>query len=437
MKNTKLIVIIAILVLIPLSWYKMYSDSAEKEKEYNIYLTEARKKSEMGLVSAADSYYEAANKLYTSYDILIEQLQMYLDNEQPGSFAKKTEEVIKKYPKKIKAYEMLAEYYKSTGQYKEIYVLNDRVSKYKLSSKVIDELCREFENEYTYATACSYYSVGEFYNGYAIVQNKEGMYGYVNGIGELSLSCQYLDANPFNSDGLAGVTDFKGKSYIISNSGEKKYVDPEKRDIKELGYICYGRFSVKLDDKYYISDLNFNFSEKSYEFIATHDGKLAAAYDSGEWFFVNEKGERVSNKVYEYIKLDEKGIAFVNDRAFVKVDGKYIMIDSNENQIGKESFEDVYPFFGQAEASVKINNLWGYVDVNGTITIEPQYLDARPFAYGYAAVNKDGVWMYINSENEPTITGEFTDAKEVSGYMTAFTYIDGRWKLLKLIKYNH
>lgn len=437
MKNTKLIVIVAILVLIPLSWYKMYSDSAAKEKEYNMYLAEARKNSKMGLVSAADSYYASANKLYKSYDILIEQLQMYLDNEQYNSFAKKSEEIIEAYPKKVKAYEMTAEYYKNTGQYKEIYRLNDIFTDNKLSSEVMDELCKEFENEYTYAIACSYFSVGEFYNGYAIVENKDGMYGYVNGVGELALSCNYLDANPFNSDGIAGITDGKGNSYIIDTKGNKKYVDSEKRDIQELGYICYGRFSVKLDNKYYISDLNFNLSEKSYEFIGTHDGKMAAAYDSGEWFFVNEKGERISDKSYEDIKLDEKGIAFVNDRAFVKVDGSYIMIDSNEKQIGKDTYEDAYPFFGQYETCVKIDNLWGYVNVEGKITIKPQYFDAKPFAYGYAAVNNSGEWMYINLENKPTITGEFTEAKQVSGYMTAFTFVDGRWKLLKLIKYNH
>ncbi len=437
MKNNKVIVILAFIILIPLAWYKLFADSTAMEKEYNNYLKLAREKSEMGITVKADEYYSRALDLHTSYNILVERIQMYWDNNALGKYEELSEDLVDSYPDRKKGYELLAKLYYSEGSYKEVFKLQDLLAKHKKSSDILNEMCTELENEYDYDSGCSYNDAGEFYNGLEVVSNKEGKKGYVNVIGKTAVSCVYEQVSPFNSNGLAGVTDSKGASYIIDTAGNKQYADSKKRNISFIGYISYGYFPVEIDGKYYISDLDFNFTEKSYDFIGVYDGTCAPAYDGEKWFFIDVSGEKISDKTYDDILLDEKNTAFVSERAFVKNGDSYIMIDHKENQVGDEKFENARLFLTEEYAAVKQNNLWGYVDISGSMAIEAAYMDARSFANGYGAVNDLGTWVFINAKEEQKITGDFEDARSFSSNMTAFVIENGKWRIIKLIKYNH
>src|SRR6478736_105235 len=48
-------------------------------------------------------------------------------------------------------------------------------------------------------------------------------------------------------------------------------------------------------------------------------------------------------------------------------------------------------------AKEKANDLYGFVDVNGTWIIPPSFEDAFSFSNGYARVMKKGNWGYINA----------------------------------------
>jgi hypothetical protein len=69
--------------------------------------------------------------------------------------------------------------------------------------------------------------------------------------------------------------------------------------------------------------------------------------------------------------------------------------------------------------------------------IEPQYEDARSFSNGFAAVKVEGLWGYINIEGQMVIHNEFVDTKDFTTRGTAFVMIEDEWELLKLYKYNH
>ena len=46
------------------------------------------------------------------------------------------------------------------------------------------------------------------------------------------------------------------------------------------------------------------------------------------------------------------------------------------------------------------NGLWGYIDQDGEIKIEPIFLQASKFSEGLAAVRLKGIYGYINNQGE-------------------------------------
>ena len=116
-----------------------------------------------------------------------------------------------------------------------------------------------------------------------------------------------------------------------------------------------------------------------------------------------------------------------------------IGINKEGKQIGKNVYEDAKCFLDSTYAAVKINGMWGFVDGQGKIVIEPQYEDAKSFLNGFAAVKKNGLWGYINQDGELVIAPAFEDANSMSEKGRAFVKIVNKdeWKLLSLTQYNH
>lgn len=63
------------------------------------------------------------------------------------------------------------------------------------------------------------------------------------------------------------------------------------------------------------------------------------------------------------------------------------------------TFEDATPFSEKLSA-VCYQNKWGYIDENGDWAIEPQYENALEFNDGLAAVCSNGTWGYIDQNNQ-------------------------------------
>ena len=76
--------------------------------------------------------------------------------------------------------------------------------------------------------------------------------------------------------------------------------------------------------------------------------------------------------------------------------------------------------------------MWGYVDSDGKIVIEPQYEAAKSFSNGIAAVFSDSNWNFINSENKKVITENFEDANYLSDSGKCFIKKDGYWSYIEM-----
>lgn len=133
-----------------------------------------------------------------------------------------------------------------------------------------------------------------------------------------------------------------------------------------------------------------------------------------EYFYINEQGEFVNNPLFG-IDEDPWGDCL---KPFVIYCGL-----------------DLFPE----------GDLYGYVNENNEVAIEPQYEEAQPFSpNGLAGVMVDGKWGYINEKNEMVIEPQydmvdmfFSNGNAGVSKDGKFTLIDSTGKVVKSTDYDY
>lgn len=82
--------------------------------------------------------------------------------------------------------------------------------------------------------------------------------------------------------------------------------------------------------------------------------------------------------------------------------------------------------FKEGFAAVQKDGKWGYINTKGEQIVECKFDDAWGFIGGFAKVKKDGKWGYINTKGEQIIEYKFDDAYDFNeGF--ARVQKDGKW----------
>jgi hypothetical protein len=127
----------------------------------------------------------------------------------------------------------------------------------------------------------------------------------------------------------------------------------------------------------------------------------------GKWGFLDRSGSVV-------VKPRFVGGAgeFENDRCCVAIekDGKeiYGFIDGNGVMAIEPQFNRPH-VFSEGRAAVLVEGQWGYIDRAGEYAIAPQYEDAISFSEGRGAVKKDGLWGFIDRDGREVIPCQYVD----------------------------
>ena len=92
-------------------------------------------------------------------------------------------------------------------------------------------------------------------------------------------------------------------------------------------------------------------------------------------------------------------------------------------------------YYGEMIAFQGDNNLWGYVAKNGEIVIEPQFVCAKSFSNGLAAVYDGTAWGFIKPSGKLVIDYNYYYA----GYFTekgvcAVADMEGSYYFIALIE---
>lgn len=432
MKNYKFIVPIVLVVLFIVSIYMLYDAKASTKQKYEQFLVEARESRELGVVIDAETAYQSALSVTPSLKLYVEIGEFYKDAGQTKKAIDWGHNILTNYPKKVEGYEFLMNMYVERSDYAACFDLYNTFQKRKLSSKTIDKLIASIEFEYFFN--CEYVDVGIFSSGLCPVQLAE-KWGYVNQTGNRIIECKFKSAGHHSVD-LAPVVDAENDVYFIDGNGNKKKVVEGVKDVKQLGFIENGIYSL-FDGKtwgFYNDDSKHVFGK--YDEVSSIGNGIAAVKNGKKWTLVDRDGKDISGKAYDGVVMDEKSVVYRNDRIFVYDNLSYYMIDSSGKKISDQSYEDAKVFNDTTYAAVKIKGEWGFVDKEGKVVIEPEYEDARSFNNGFAAVKFAGKWGFINPEGKLVIECDFDDSKDFNGSGAVFVKQDDVWRLLRLFKYN-
>lgn len=434
MKNYKYLVPIVLVVLMVASTYMYVNGASAKTSTYTAYLEDAREYEKDGILVDALDKYEEALKLNNTLDVCLEVGAALKKHGTEKELFKWAEHTVELYPEEAKAYEFLLQLYYEDEKYGDCFQLKNQIDSRKVTSKTIEKMFNEINYKYS-IDYISYEEVTVFSWGYCPVK-KGDLWGFVNSKGKVNVSVEYAQAGVFSGE-FAAITTQDGDSYYIDAEGNKRKNVPKEVACDKLGMLCDDYIAVESNKKYKYYDTEFKKSFGEYDYASNFNLGVAAVMEKENWYLIAEEGKKINEKPYKDIVIDEKEIAFRNDRAFVNNGNGYIMVDSKGKQIGALSFEDAVIFYEDSYAAVKVKGKWGFVDSNGDMKIETQYDNALSFANGYAAVCKNGKWGYINTSNEVVIDFVFAQCKSFNEIGRAFVKEGGSWNLLNIIRYDY
>jgi len=130
--------------------------------------------------------------------------------------------------------------------------------------------------------------------------------------------------------------------------------------------------------------------------------------DDPKWGYISEDGKFTISPQYKRATVFSEGIAWV-----VSENASPVAIDKKgEHKFSLQEAEKVSSYQEGLAAFSQINqegnNMWGFVDRTGKVTINPQFSAAGNFSEGLCAVrNTEGKWGYINKDGQLVIHPQF------------------------------
>lgn len=436
MKNYRLIVAIALVALMVVSIFSMFSNAAQKSAELNAYVEKAQVYAEEGLLDKAAEQYSAAIALHPDVNYYNIASDLYYEDGAYADSISWAEEAVDAFPEEPSGYARVIRGYLATRYYDSAFEALAAYDGRKLQSEEVEQYRDEMMSLYT-LSVFSVEDVAQSSSGYCAVYKNE-VWGIATAKGKTFLKPAYTKVGYMANDVVA-VCDAEGTWYFADADGllVQNLSNHIEGDIAEVGLYNNGLFAVSdgTTYTYYDGDLNARFG--GYDYAGAFNNEVAAVKKGEAWSLINTEGNVISSTTYDEIVTDYRGICCQKGIVIAKSGDRYILLDSAGKQIGSAAFENgKVPVNGDLFAVMQ-NGKWGFADLQGNIVIEPQYENACSFSNGYAAVCIDGLWGYIDESNTLRIPAEFTECRNMSSSGIAFVKQETGWQILKLYWKNY
>jgi hypothetical protein len=308
------------------------------------------------------------------------------------------------------------------------------------------------EHRYALAVRRDIFSEAGVITGNAGLVEQNGVWGFVNGRGNMLLSPRYELATNFS--GNYAVVQRNGVLEMINRRGVRQgLADFTAQSIKYFTGTSFVLLPDEEDDYVIASrpagELHIRRGTSGFEYIGRSNDGLRALKQNGLWAIddhSNRSSSIDSDFIYQSIAIDELGRIAVNGRLFVNQNGSYTMIDYAGNPIGTP-FDEARPFFEEGGlAAVRRGDKWGLVNANGDMVIDFTFDEARSSGFAFAPVRVGELWGYITLENyqqehrerffgRMVIEPQFLDAKQFVNGCAPVRGTNG-WFYIVLVEYE-
>ena len=265
------------------------------------------------------------------------------------------------------------------------------------------------ENEAKEAIRQKYGSYHGFSCGLCRVETN-GLYGYLNEKLEVVIPFMYEGADDFDpktslarvsKDYKDGIIDKNGNLVIPFEYHELDFSSStycSDQYIRALKGGCVGVIDLECNTL-----VPFEYSYVSHRcsnmFVVGKDG-LAGVYDISTQTLIIP------------IQYDE--IELYSEYVILHNENKKILRSLNGSLCIETDYEEIRPFY-EDMAAFKANGLWGYMDMNGKVVIPAQFEDCHSFSCGLAPVRKGGKWGYITKSGWMKLKNEYDIAYSMMG----------------------
>lgn len=434
MKKYRALIPLVLVVLMVVSWYTLVSEAVTQTTEYEQHLTEARRLAKDGAMKYAVAEYNLALEIQSSPEIYVEVADHYRALGKTTDHLTWCRNFFEVYPTEPAAYDCLLSSYMDSKDYQSCYDVLETAGKRGITTEYLDKVRAELMYVWD-LDFNTYDDVGIYSNNYCAV-NKKGAWGFVDRYGRLRVKCNYPQVGAYTQSNYVSVVNADGEPYFIDKSGER--VMAAQTPYLQFGLLVNDKLTAqKTDGSYVYLDKTFTELFGAYTYASTINNGVGAVQTNGVWKLIDSSGNQIGTDTYTDVKLDEKQIAFRNDRLFVSTgSGGYVMVDGTGAQVGSLRFEDAKVFGSTDPAAVKINGKWCFINANGALVSDKTYDDARSFVSGLAAVKTNGKWGFVDLEENMVIEPQFFDAKDMNEKGSCFVNTGDSWQLLKLYRLN-
>lgn len=246
---------------------------------------------------------------------------------------------------------------------------------------------------------------------------RDNYWGVINSLGKEIIYCKYDSIVQYTQGKL--LVEFLGEDGILNLDGNWEIL-PQHKDIEivdPMRYLIrspYGSYVA-----YYPETKDFT----AEYFLYKHGERYLEKTLDLKFGLLDEEGERVIKPEFDEISpLQEDSIYYAKSEkgySFITKSGKILNANDDRFEAINEMTEE---FIG-----VKIDNRWGFVDVNGKLRVSNQYENIGPYNEGLAPIKILGRWGYINKREDIIIQ---------PAYDTVYTFIGGICEVVKKGKFG-
>ncbi len=436
MKNYRPLVPILMVVLMAASVYTMISQAASQKQELEELIQKAESCSEQGLYDKAAGYYRDAIEVDNRIEYYLAVIDMYYDAEKYDYSQTWCEETLEAFPGDAAIYERAIKVYLENEEYSEAFGVLDKFDGRKLTSETVEGY-REVMEDLYYENGVSFDEITVVSAGYVGSHNKNG-WGLASSKGASIIAPKYEQIGYYAND-MVAVLGEDNIWYFMNSDGEYLYNISQSipGSITEVGLYNNDVFPVCVDGKYRYYSIDFSQKFEEYDYAGTFSSGVAAVKNGETWQLIKSDGTRLTEDEYQNVILDERGVCCQQNRIFVEKGGEYILLDSEGNRVGTETFDDAKAFSNGEYGAVMRDGLWGFVNLSGEVVLETKYDEAKSFSLNLAPVSEDGRWGYIDISGNEVIEPQYTNAYCFYLDGTAFVQEGEEWKTINLYKYNH
>ena len=242
-------------------------------------------------------------------------------------------------------------------------------------------------------------------------------WGVVNDQGREAIYCKYDSVLQYSEGKL--LVKFLGEDGILNLDGSWEIL-PQKKDIEIVDPI---RYLIRSPYGSYVAFYPDTKEFSAEYFLYKHGNRYLEKTLDQKYGLLNEFGKRVIKPEFDEIsELQSDSIYYARSGAaysFITKSGK-IMVSKDPR------FQEIHDM-AEEFIGVKIDNRWGFVDINGKLRIANRYENVGPYNEGLAPIRILNRWGYVNKREEIIVQ---------PAYDTVYSFEGGICEVVKKGRYG-